>query len=82
MHAPYALAMELCVKVTAATPDTDGGGSGDHEEGAVQMDSDNAAAEDGQKRSPGEVSGPESGQCEAEDDGEDNSKTAHSRDPR
>ncbi|CAM0871010.1 unnamed protein product [Alopecurus aequalis] len=70
-------------QVTAATPDTDGGGSGDQEDGAVQMDSDNAAAEDGgPKRSPGEVSGPESGQCEADDDGEDNSKTAHSRDPR
>ncbi|XP_047089211.1 THO complex subunit 1-like [Lolium rigidum] len=70
-------------QVAAATPDTDGGGSGDQEEGAVPMDSDNPAVDDGQKRSPGEVSGPESGQCEAEDDGEDNnSKTAHSRDSR
>uniref|UniRef100_A0ACD5TTH8 Uncharacterized protein n=1 Tax=Avena sativa TaxID=4498 RepID=A0ACD5TTH8_AVESA len=70
-------------QAAAATPDTDGGGSGDQEEGAVPMDSDNPVVDDGsQKRSPGEVSGPESGQCEAEDDGEDNSKTAHSRERR
>ncbi|KAM3317024.1 hypothetical protein ACQJBY_034920 [Aegilops geniculata] len=70
-------------QVAAATPETDGGGSGgDQEEGAVPMDSDNGAGEDGQKRSPGEVSGPESGQCDAEDDGEDNTKSAHSRDRR
>jgi hypothetical protein len=49
--------MELCVKIAAATPD--GGRSGDQEEGTVHMDSDNLQVEDGQKRSPGEVSGPE-----------------------
>jgi len=67
----------------AATPETDGGGSGgDPEEGAVPMDSDNAA-EDGQKRSPEEVSGPESGQCEPETDADDNMKTeTTSRDAR
>ncbi|RLN19046.1 THO complex subunit 1 [Panicum miliaceum] len=68
----------------AATPETDGGGSGgDPEEGAVPMDSDNGAAEDGQKRSPEEVSGPESGQCEPETDADDNMKTeTTSRDAR
>ncbi|KAL6847600.1 hypothetical protein ACP4OV_022626 [Aristida adscensionis] len=67
----------------AATPETDGGGSGaDPEEGAVPMDSDNAMAEDGQKRSPEEVSGPETGQIEAEADAEDNMKTATSKDAR
>ncbi|KAJ1299164.1 hypothetical protein BS78_01G511100 [Paspalum vaginatum] len=69
----------------AATPETDGGGSGgDPEEGAVvPMDSDNGAAEDSQKRSPGEVSGPESGQCEPEADADDNMKTeTSSRDAR
>ena len=67
----------------AATPETDGGGSGgDPEEGAVPMDSDNAA-EDGQKRSPEEVSGPESGQCEPETDTDDIMKTeTTSRDAR
>nr|CAB3502267.1 unnamed protein product [Digitaria exilis] len=59
----------------AATPETDGGSAGDPEEGAVPMDSDNGVAEDGQKQSPGEVSGPESGQCEPEADGDDNMKT-------
>ena len=60
----------------AATPETDGGGSGgDLEEGAAPMDSDNGAVEDSQKRSPGEVSGPESGQCEPEADADDNVKT-------
>ncbi|TKV98680.1 hypothetical protein SEVIR_9G575400v4 [Setaria viridis] len=68
----------------AATPETDGGGSGgDPEEGAVPMDSDNGAAEDGQKQSPEEVSGPESGQCEPEADADDNMKTeTTSRDAR
>ncbi|GJN09343.1 hypothetical protein PR202_ga27344 [Eleusine coracana subsp. coracana] len=69
----------------AATPETDGGGSGvDPEEGALPMDSDTAAVEDGQKRSPEEVSGPETGQIEAETeaDAEDNMKTATSKDTR
>ncbi|TVU48661.1 hypothetical protein EJB05_08303 [Eragrostis curvula] len=67
----------------AATPETDGGGSGaDPEEGAVPMDSDTVAVEDGQKRSPEEVSGPETGQIEAEADAEDNMKTATSKDAR
>ncbi|GJN30047.1 hypothetical protein PR202_gb18321 [Eleusine coracana subsp. coracana] len=69
----------------AATPETDGGGSGaDPEEGALPMDSDTAAVEDGQKRSPEEVSGPETGQIEAETeaDAEDNMKTATSKDSR
>lgn len=67
--------MESRLKVAAATPETDGGGSGaDPEEGAVPMDSDNGAIEDGQKQSPEEVSGPETGQCEAEADAEDDMK--------
>ncbi|KAL6645309.1 hypothetical protein ACP70R_016917 [Stipagrostis hirtigluma subsp. patula] len=66
----------------AATPDTDGGSGADPEEGALPMDSDNGMAEDGQKRSPEEVSGPETGQIEAEADAEDNMKTATSKDAR
>lgn len=76
--------MDLSVKV-AATPETDGGGSGaEPEEGALPMDSDTGAVEDGQKRSPEEVSGPETGQmeAEAEADAEDNMKTATSKDAR
>ncbi|KAL5217538.1 hypothetical protein ABZP36_018222 [Zizania latifolia] len=68
-------------QVASATPETDGGGSGvDPEEGAVPMDSDNAANDDGRKHSPEEVSGPESGQCEAEADGEHNMKIEASKD--
>lgn len=44
------------------------------------MDSDNAAIDEGRKQSPEEVSGPESGQCEAEADGEDNMKNEASKD--
>jgi THO complex subunit 1 len=74
--------VEFYVKV-AATPETDGGGSGaDPEEGALPMDSDTVAGEDGQKRSPEEVSGPETGQMEAEVDAEDNMKSATSKDAR
>lgn len=41
----------LCVKFAADTPETTGCGSRgvDQEEGAVPMDSDNAAAEDGRR---------------------------------
>uniref|UniRef100_A0A0E0NNM3 THO complex subunit 1 n=1 Tax=Oryza rufipogon TaxID=4529 RepID=A0A0E0NNM3_ORYRU len=68
-------------QVVSATPETDGGGSGaEPEEGAVPMDSDNAAIDEGRKQSPEEVSGPESGQCEAEADGEDNMKNEASKD--
>uniref|UniRef100_A0A0E0K7Q4 THO complex subunit 1 n=1 Tax=Oryza punctata TaxID=4537 RepID=A0A0E0K7Q4_ORYPU len=60
-------------QIVSATPETDGGGSGaEPEEGAVPMDSDNATIDEGRKQSPEEVSEPESGQCEAEGDGEDN----------
>ncbi|KAF0932849.1 hypothetical protein E2562_012173 [Oryza meyeriana var. granulata] len=68
-------------QVASATPETDGGGSGaEPEEGAVPMDSDNAALDEGRKQSPEEVSGPESGQCEADADGEDNMKNEASKD--
>jgi THO complex subunit 1 len=67
----------------AATPETDGGVDPEEGEGAAPMDSDNGAVGDSQKRSPGEVSGPESGQCEPEADGDDNVRTeTTSRDAR
>jgi THO complex subunit 1 len=67
----------------AATPETDGGVDPEEGEGAAPMDSDNGAVGDSQKRSPGEVSGPESGQCEPEADADDNVRTeTTSRDAR
>jgi THO complex subunit 1 len=78
----YLSVLLLWTAQVAATPETDGGGSGgDPEEGALPMDSDNGAAEEGQKQSPEEVSGPESGQCEPDADDHMRTETT-SRDAR